>query len=175
MSKLTKKLIIAAKAGGGKDFFRDYLSKYEKLDVSYTTRPKRDGEKEGYTYNYISKIDFEKLDRNGFFKESLSFNSWNYGTGKSNWEDKKVFIMTPSGINSIPKEELTDCTILYLDIPLEQRKERLMKRSDADKVDRRLLADEQDFSSFSNFNIRITNPFFNCEELYSLILDYENL
>ena len=80
--------------------------------------------------------------------------------------------MTPSGVKCIPDEDRKDCTIVYFDIPLEIRRERLMKRSDADSVDRRILADEKDFMGFSDFDIRVTNHLYSAPALYYLILRY---
>ena len=61
------KIILCGRAASGKDYFRDWLKNVEKLDVSYTTRPPRKGEIEGYTYNYISKRNFLELEKNDFF------------------------------------------------------------------------------------------------------------
>lgn len=173
MSK--KRIILVSKAAGGKDFFRDFLYKYEKLDISYTTRPPRIGEKEGYTYNYVTDEEFLNWKENDFFLEAVEFNNWNYGTSLDSWNENKVFIMTPSGVKCIPNEDRKDCIIVYFDIPLEIRRERLMKRSDADSVDRRILADENDFMGFSDFNIRVTNPEYSAAALYYLILRYEEI
>ncbi|MFT6125740.1 MAG: guanylate kinase [Flavobacteriaceae bacterium] len=170
MSK--KRIILSSKAAGGKDYFRDYLNQHEPLDISYTTRPKRIGEKEGYTYNYISQEKFLNMHENNYFLEAVNFNNWWYGTSMDNWMTKNIFIMTPSGVKCIPEEDRKDCIIVYFDIPVEIRKERLSERSDADSVDRRILADEKDFEGFSNFDIRVTNPTYNASALYYLILRY---
>lgn len=172
---INKRIILVSKAGGGKDFFRDYLSQFEKLDVSYTTRPKRTGEKEGYTYNYVSEFDFISKKNKNYFLEAVNFNGWWYGTSLSNWITKNIFIMTPSGLLTVPEKDLQDSIIVYLDIPIEVRRERLNKRSDADSVDRRILADEKDFLNFELFDIRVTNPLFNPELLYKIILDYSKI
>lgn len=166
------RIILIGKAGSGKDHMRDFLNLVEPIDVSYTTRPKRVGEKESYTYNYISQEEFLKMKSNNQFLEAVNFNGWYYGTSIKNWNTKTVFIMTPSGVKNIPKKDLKDCILVYFDIPLEVRKKRLSKRSDFDTVDRRLNADELDFAGFTKFNIRITNPNFDCEQVYTTILTY---
>ena len=68
--------------------------------------------------------------------------------------------MTPYGVSKIKPEDRKNSIVIYFDIPLEERRERLMKRSDAVSVDRRLEADEQDFENFTDFDIRITNSNF---------------
>jgi hypothetical protein len=45
-------------------------------------------------------------------------------------------------------------------MPEEIRKQRLLLRSDADSVDRRIEADEAYFKDFSNFDLIINNPIF---------------
>jgi guanylate kinase len=165
-----KRIILCGAAGSGKDFFRDYLAKLNvPYDVSYTTRPPRDGEEEGHTYNYISEEEFVKLEKGGFFLEAVNFNGKYYGTSMENWNTKEVFIMTPSGLKCIPKDERKDCFIIYFDIPLEVRKERLSKRSDWDSVDRRIKADEEDFKDFNNFDLRVTNSTYSPMSLYVAI------
>jgi len=172
---MKKRVILCAPAAGGKDFFRDYLNKHEKLDISYTTRPPREGEKQGYTYNYISEGVFLIRKENNYFLEAVNFNGWWYGTSLHNWRTKDIFIMTPSGIKSIPEEDRKNCIVVYFDISLQERKKRLMKRSDADSVNRRIMADENDFRDFSDFDIRITNPMYSAPALYYLILRYGDI
>jgi len=84
------RIILVGKAGSGKDYFRDWLNAVEPLDVSYTTRPPRDGEVDGYTYHYITKDKFLAMEHNDAFLESVAFNGWKYGTSKFNWENKTV-------------------------------------------------------------------------------------
>lgn len=169
------KIILCGRAASGKDYFRDWLSKVEELDVSYTTRPPREGEIEGYTYNYVSKDHFTAMQANDAFLEAVEFNGWKYGTSRFNWDTKTVFIMTPSGLKHIPKEDRKDCIVVYFDMDISIRRKRLAQRSDADSVERRIIADEKDFSNFINFDIRITNPMFNTEKLYNTILTYDRV
>lgn len=169
------KIILVGKAASGKDFFRNYLSNIEELDVSYTTRPPRTGEVEGYTYNYIGEEKFLEMMEDNKFYEAVNFAGWWYGTSKENWENKTVFIMTPSGIEHITEEDRKGCIFVYFDMPIDVRRKRLQERSDFDKVERRLKADEEDFEKFTNFDIRVTTPFFDCAALYDLIVYFEKL
>ena len=98
--------------------------------------------------------------KNKEFYEYVSFNNWSYGTTVKQFYNDDVFIMTPYGISKIKEEDRKNCFIIYIDIDLETRKERLSKRSDADSVDRRLIADEQDFKDFTNYDIKISTPNF---------------
>lgn len=166
------RIILIGKAGSGKDYFRDFLKDREELDVSYTTRPPREGELKGYTYHFLDKNTFLAMKENDGFLEAVQFNGWYYGTSKHNWDTKTVFIMTPSGTKCIPKEDRANCIFVYFDIPEDIRRERLSKRSDADSVDRRIAADEEDFKDFRDYDIRVTNPKFDVRKLITTILYY---
>lgn len=166
------RIILIGKAGSGKDYFRDWLNTVEPLDVSYTTRPPRDGEVDEYTYNFISKDQFVAMEASDAFLEAVEFNGWKYGTSKFSWDTKTVFIMTPTGTKHIPKKDRAKCIFVYFDIPIEIRRKRLERRSDADKVERRLVADDKDFADFKDFDIRITNPRFDAQKLFTTLLTY---
>jgi guanylate kinase len=158
---MSNRIILVGKAGSGKDFFRKkFTDKGFKYATSYTTRPSRTGEVQGLDYNFISKEKFEKLIKMDFWYEYVPFNGWYYGTSKIQFREDDIFIMTPTGISHLKEKDRSESLIMYLDIPYEFRKERLKLRSDADSVDRRLVADESDFKDFANFDIRITNPDF---------------
>ena len=80
--------------------------------------------------------------------------------------------MTPSGLKHIPKEDREECIVVYFDIDIKERRFRLSKRSDFDKVERRIKADGEDFSSFMDYDIRVTNPKYDVEALHTTILSY---
>jgi guanylate kinase len=169
--KLSKRIIIVGKAASGKDYFKDFLIEKGFIpSVSHTTRPMRDGEINGETYDFISTEDFMFMASNDQFFEYKLFNQWGYGTSQLMWDTAEVFIFTPSGINSLPKKELDESVLVYFDIPLDERINRLEERSDADTIDRRLKADNADFKDFKEFDIRVKNPKFNAEELLKLII-----
>jgi guanylate kinase len=157
------KVILAGKAASGKDYMRKLLeSRGFTYGVSYTTRPPREGEVHGKDYYFLSVDEFKKLIAEDFWYEYVEFNGWYYGTSKDQFYNScNLFIMTPKGISHISPEDRKDCTIFYIDIPLEIRKERLISRNmPGDTLDRRIEADEFDFKDFTDFDIRIDNPNF---------------
>jgi len=163
-------LIICGKSGSGKDYLVDHLTSFNyDRNVSVTTRPPRDGEKDGIDYHFLSDKEYDEKEMAGEFFSSLTFNNWKYGTLLSEWRTKKVFIMTPSGINNLSKEERVSSYVIYLDISSEVRLCRLAKRQCADNVDRRMKADEMDFADFTNWDAVITNPQFNPKTIQSMI------
>ena len=157
-----KKIILVGKGGSGKDYLRNTLKNFNlKISVSSTTRPPRVNEVDGWSYNFVTDINEED------YIELQSFNGWQYGTTKENWNMCDVFIMTPSGINSLPAEERKKSFVVYLDIEEDIREYRMSKRgNNADSIERRLEADKRDFKNYYNFDFVIREPYF-CAETIS--------
>ena len=159
--KTMSRIIIVGKAASGKDHLaKKLVERGFNKDVSLTTRPEREGELDGTDYFFVSERDFDRMESDNQFYESVQFNGWKYATLLESWKRNDVFIMTPSGVNQISKEERKDSFAIYIDIPIEVRRKRLELRSDADKVERRIEADEKDFENFTDYDIRIDNPNF---------------
>lgn len=169
--KLDKRIILVGKAASGKDYFKDFLIERGFIpSVSHTTRPMRDGEIDGETYHFVSEEDFLLGVQDDEFYEHKFFNQHAYGTTNDMWNTAEVFIFTPSGIASLPKDEVDKSTIVYFDIPLDVRINRLEERSDADSISRRLDSDNADFKNFNEYNVRVVNPEFDCEKLLKVVL-----
>jgi guanylate kinase len=162
---MNKRIILVGKAGSGKDFMRKKLeSRNFKYAVSYTTRPAREGEVHGRDYFFITEEQAKKMIDSYEFFEYVMFNGWLYGTTLSQWsqaDGDDVFIMTPTGLSHVGEEDRKDCLVIFVDIDINVRRERLMQRDmPGDSIERRIQADEDDFHGFTNFDIRITNPDF---------------
>lgn len=153
------KIIIVGPGGSGKDFLR---KKFEqrgfKYCVSYTSRPKRTGEKEGRDYYFVDESYFKNNVHK--FYEIDEFNGWSYGRTILDFEKSSLLIMTPSGIKNIKPEHRRKCFIIYLNPDKEIRRERLCQRKDADSAERRLVADDEDFFEFYDYDIMIKNEDF---------------
>lgn len=163
-----KKIILVGGAASGKDFFKDYLTKEGFMpSVSHTTRPMREGEEQGKTYHFVTDNEFSMMVNQEKFREHKIFNGWKYGTTNDSFVKSDVFIFTPSGIDSL---DVTDFLVVYFDIAIKYRIERLSKRSDSDSVNRRITADLMDFHDFSDYEILVTDPKYDPVELKSLIL-----
>lgn len=160
--ELHKRIILVGKAASGKDNLRRrFESKGFKYAVSYTTRPPREGEVDGVDYIFLSPEKAQEMIDNGNFYEYVEFNGWIYGTTKSQFWGDDLFIMTPKGISHITEEDRKKSFIIYLDIPVDVRTERLKNRDmPGDSLERRILADEMDFMGFSDYDLRITNSDF---------------
>ena len=88
MSKSKKGEIIAVSApsGGGKTtIVKQILKKFPEIvfSVSATTRPKRESEKNGVEYYFITETEFKQKINNDEFVEWEKFYDYYYGTFKS--------------------------------------------------------------------------------------------
>lgn len=170
--KTHKRIILSGPAGSGKDYLKEGFAEMGiPVEVSYTTRPMREGEVPGKSYFYINEPHFKHLQAQNKFYEAVEFNGAHYGTLRESWETSLLFIMTPSGIAHITEEDREDCIIVYLNIPEYVRRERMEKRSDAgfDKIERRIQADEADFKGFEA-DFTTDNPNFDREFVIRTVL-----
>ena len=84
-------IVISSPSGGGKGTVIAELLKREKnlwLSVSTTSRPKRDNDIPGVTYNFVTKEDFEKKIKEGYFLEYTEYVGNYYGTPKGSIKEK---------------------------------------------------------------------------------------
>jgi guanylate kinase len=78
-----KIVIISSPSGGGKTTICLKLLRGNprwKFSISYTTRQKRPGEKDGREYFFVDRAEFIRLRRQGFFAESARVHLHYYGT-----------------------------------------------------------------------------------------------
>ena len=156
------KIIIIAPCASGKEYL---IKKFEAKGFTYgvtcTTRPKRSNEVDGADYYFLSDDDFKSKINSGYFMEYVIFNGWYYGTPKNIWNNSDMFIMSPTGYKKLDQSLKKSTFVIYLDIPEDTRRYRLLKRNDADDVERRILADKEDFNGITQIaDIRITNDDF---------------
>ena len=150
-----KRIIITGKGGSGKDYLRKIMEGFGFTYCrSYTTRPIREGEENGKDYFFIEDKDIPKKKD---LYESVYFNDWFYGTPKEEFEKSNLFIMTPKGVSSLKKRDRKNSIVVYVDADEDSRRSRLLERKDADDVERRINADEEDFKDFKDFDLTINN------------------
>lgn len=169
---LNKKILIVGKSASGKDYLIDYLKERGlRRSISYTTRPIREGEKDGITYNYVTNESFREMIDNSELIEYHNFNNWYYGNTIEDFNNNDIFIKTVFGLDKI-KEYREECFIIYIDIDSDTRRTRLLNRSDSnDSIERRIEADEKDFEGYEDFDYRVTDPDYNVEDIYKIIKD----
>lgn len=147
-------LILTGKTCTGKTTLAGNLVKLgmEKI-VTYTTRPKREGEIDGVDYHFITELEFQKLKNEGFFAEDVSYDAafghCSYGSAKKDYDDpkgNKVIILNPFGLAKVQKANIDSLSIL-LSLPEDVIYDRLRARGDArEEAIRRVDADNRDFA-----------------------------
>ena len=134
-------VILSGVAGAGKDTVKKELMKRMKdVDTlpSYTSRPKREGDVEGGTYNFVSKKQFEEMIENGDFYEYDVHHDNYYGTSKKLLNDKikeEKIIVKDIDVNGTEhlKDLLkadTKIITIFLRVSKEELKRRLKERID---------------------------------------------
>ena len=159
---MANKIVLVGKAASGKDYLRKRLmDKGLSYGVSHTTRDPRPGEVHGQDYIYVSVEEFMQLVESNQIVEYQKFNGWFYGISREQFDKADIMIMNAEAIDMLPEDIRSQCTVIYLDIPYEVRRDRLMSRSDQqDPMEGRKQLDEEQYANFNNFDIRITNPDF---------------
>jgi guanylate kinase len=135
-----KILVFCGKSASGKDTLAQLVLKhYNKLRfrkaVSHTTRPKRDGEIDGYDYHFIDDDTFEQMKEDNKFIEETSYNVngkiWHYGYSKNEFKDdcNYIVILNPYGLEAFLKSEFKDnLKVVYLECDDDERMERYFAR-----------------------------------------------
>jgi guanylate kinase len=78
-------LVLSAPSGGGKSTLAQAVMTRTPgivRSVTYTTRPRRPGEKDGYDYHFLSQAEFERRRREGQFLEWVTVHGHLYGTSR---------------------------------------------------------------------------------------------
>lgn len=187
---------ICGKSAAGKDTLVNRISSKFKIPkvVSYTTRPKREGEIDGKDYNFITSEQMKDYKDNNKLANYTSYNVvnnqiWEYAYLKDDIlkHKKCLMILNPQGLRDIEKEygSREDITLIkiLIDAPLETRIYRSLNRNGRDvntmvEIIRRAVADEKDFEDISvKYTINTTNstPYLKLCEIIRMELGNEIL
>ena len=134
-------VILSGVSGAGKDTIKRELIKRRENIVtlpSFTDRPKRDGDIEGHTYNFVSTEEFEKMIQNNELYEYNVHHNHFYGTSKKALNNKinegniivkDIDVNGTENLVKILKDEIKVVTI-FLRVPKEELRRRLENRVD---------------------------------------------
>lgn len=154
-------VIVGASASGKTGLAKDFVKQHPeyKRIVTYTTRPKRDGEVDGVDYHFISYDKFAELANSGFFAEYNAYREWYYGTALEDCTDDihSVAVLTPAGLRNIVHRSIKVLSIyLYVD-RVHRLLNSLMRGDNVDEAYRRNLSDVGQFDGVENEVMAVIN------------------
>lgn len=149
----TKIIALCGKAGAGKDFLLNRICanhpEFYKI-ISNTTRPMREGEKDGVNYHFLTDEQFLKKK----YIEETIFRGWHYGTAVDDLSLDKINIgvFNRAGIETLREMKNIDLLDIFV---FASDKERIMRQltrekdPDVKEIVRRFGTDEEDFNGFN--------------------------
>lgn len=170
---------VMGKSGSGKDTIFKALINDKSLNLKpvilYTTRPKRQGEKDGVEYFFINEKQLAQLQNQGKIIELRQYNTvqgiWYYCTaydGQFDLAYDYLLICTLEAYNNINKYFGADVVVpIYIYVDDGKRLQRSLGREMAqqspqyEEMCRRFLADSEDFSEKKLKEAAITQYFNN--------------
>ena len=150
MSKRGKILIITAPSGTGKDTVMEmFTSKYPgfRFCRSVTTREKIPGEVEGASYFFISKEEYDRMDKAGELIESIEYVGNKYGTRFDEIDnaiesgENLIMILSHHGMEQIKRHYENDVIAVFMFPPsLDELRRRLVTRGreTAEQIEQRM-------------------------------------
>ena len=172
-------LVLVGASGTGKSAIRNYLVSEYKMDkvVSCTSRPMREGEKDGQDYFFLQKEEFECRIKNDWFVEYTLYNDNYYGIPKHQITDNSIVIVEPDGVLALKKQENINLTIVYLQSLYSVRKERMRKRGDTEEqIKQRIELDDLRFDSIKeNVDCIVDNDGNSIEDIANFVFQLYNI
>lgn len=164
---MIKIIVLMGEAGSGKDtilhkLVEQYPDRFNEI-ISCTTRPPRQGEKDGVNYYFLSIEEFTQKVLNGDMLEATEFNDWHYGTMASSLSRDKVNVgvFNPEGVRCLVEDSDLDLKIFYVRAADKQRLLRQLNREenpDVNEIIRRFKTDKEDFGDLEDIDyIELTN------------------
>ena len=163
--------IISAPSGAGKTSLVKALLEeidFIEVSVSYTTRAKRPGEREGIDYHFVTQETFQKMiDDDQFIEHAEVFGNY-YGTSRQRIKEKMhagidiILEIDWQGARQVRKLFPDSQSIFILPPSLDALKERLTGRGqDSDEVINRRMKDAvSEMSHYAEFDFLLVNDDF---------------
>ena len=180
--------IFSAPSGGGKTSLARALAKDcvdVSISISYTTRSRRSGEKDGQDYFFVNCATFKKMIEQGDFLEYARVFDHYYGTPKkeisqAQEKDQTIFLEIDwQGAESIRKTS-PGCLSIFIVPPSKQElKKRLTKRAtdSADQIAHRYKLAVKDIEQYIHFDCVIINKDIDstCREIMGVLDSSQNI
>jgi guanylate kinase len=176
-------IVISAPSGAGKSTLcRALQKKYPEIrfSISSTTRPKRDYEKDGYDYDFLTNDEFEKRVQDNKFIEFETVHGYYYGTPKANIEnaiEQNQYLLLEvdvKGALKIKDAYRENAITIFITLPsVDDILKRLRKRGteSEEHIAKRMERIEMELDHKSKFDFTIVNDDFDraLKELIKII------
>lgn len=160
--------VISAPSGSGKTTLaRRLLADLTGMEfsVSYTTRKKRPGERDGVDYHFVDDGEFDRMLKEGEFLEWAEVHGRRYGTSqttvdRSLADGRDVLLdIDTQGAASVRSRRSDAVLIFILPPDLETLRERIAGRGaeDADETRKRLEHAREEVKHYSEYDYIVVN------------------
>lgn len=147
--------VIVGETGSGKDTIARYLDmKYNiPMVVSYTTRPKREGETDGVQHYFISPEEMHKLTEKGGLLAYTKFpkTGYEYCATEDCLKDRDMsYILNPDGVSWLKKHsDFNEFKVIGVSLSKEERIKRAKARGDeVSAITARIDSEQEQFDTF---------------------------
>ena len=166
-------IVISAPSGAGKSTLcRALQDKYPEIlfSISCTTRPRREYEKNGYDYDFISDVEFKKRIQANKFIEFEEVHGYYYGTPKVNIDDTianngyLLLEVDVKGALKIKKAYPEQAVTVFITLPdVNDLLKRLRKRGSEseERIKKRMERIKMELDFKNDFDYCIINDDFN--------------
>ena len=170
---MSKLIVVSAPSGGGKtSLIKALLKDFDEVDillgVSFTTRKARSKEKNGQSYYFISKEEFQrKMDEGDFLESAEVFGNY-YGTSKE-WVSEKLnkghdvmLELDWQGALQVKKSYSEAITVFVLPPSIKELEVRLKNRRQDSKetISKRISFAKEEIQKSNKFDVLILNNSF---------------
>jgi guanylate kinase len=164
----TRVVVVTGPSGAGKGtLIKRLLERMPQLEVavSATTRTRRDGEKDGREYWFISESEFERRVQAGEFLEHVTYVSGHrYGTLRSEIERiaarGKVCVLELETEGALEvKQTVPGAVTIFITAPAEELERRLRQRAteSAGEIEDRVALARRQLEQAGEFDYRVAN------------------